>query len=751
MPFQRMRRTGVVVAGGLLASVYLCPWPASAQSSSKPANPPPWEERVTDWLRRDPFTIRSWPIWKERLKLDLNESNLTGSPGFDAARKFVRSQTDARGNLGRGLDRDGLAWFLLGHSYWLNATNAAGRRTSLEEAEKALRRNRDLEPKFGPAHYYLARTIWRREELDSQTGDNPRRQIERLKEARKELDKTRELDSAWPTLSPIDKAHLALQAQDYADAEKLFVKALKENPETSSLAQQAARAVILNKQRKASRSPAIRPLVEQFPENGVLASWHGYALALDGDFKGAAKELQRARSLGTDPTDIMPATDVRQIENAARTKPRELFLWIMGCFLGFYAVVMAIMAGAGLLLARRTQRPLALDLLGRPPDQLVNQGQVVRTPQERGLTKLYSVALVLSLVLFYASIPFVIGGLVGITGMLFMLSLMIQRNRWNDLAGDILRAGGGGAWAVFKSLFVGFGKGSFGIAKTPKECPRLYEVLTQVAQRVDTEPVDEIYLAPGSSIGVYQEGSGPFGMFGVKRRVLTLGLSTMPFLTISELKSILAHEYAHFSHRDTFFHRFIYQVTLSMQKAMQGMAQAGGWITYVNPFYWFLFLYHKAYILLSAGFSRSREFLADRMACSVYGANVFSSALAKVCTDGTLFEMTIYDNLKKRLEDNKSFVNVYEAFRKFRNDQISAKEREKLYKKLLEEKGSVFATHPTFGERVAAMASLPTAHKSDTTPALQLFEKPEEVEKELTDFLTGHRAQWNRVRIWYDE
>jgi hypothetical protein len=33
---------------------------------------------------------------------------------------------------------------------------------------------------------------------------------------------------------------------------------------------------------------------------------------------------------------------------------------------------------------------------------------------------------------------------------------------------------------------------------------------------------------------------------------------------------------------------------------------------------------------------------------------------------------------------------------------------------------------------------LPRADKQDATPALGLFESPEEVEKELTEFLTGY-------------
>ena len=50
------------------------------------------------------------------------------------------------------------------------------------------------------------------------------------------------------------------------------------------------------------------------------------------------------------------------------------------------------------------------------------------------------------------------------------------------------------------------------------------------------------------------------------------------------------------------------------------------------------------------------------MACSLYGANVFGSALTKVCTEGPLFEMTMYSSVSNLLSEQKAFINMYEAF-----------------------------------------------------------------------------------------
>jgi hypothetical protein len=83
--------------------------------------------------------------------------------------------------------------------------------------------------------------------------------------------------------------------------------------------------------------------------------------------------------------------------------------------------------------------------------------------------------------------------------------------------------------------------------------------------------------------------------------------------------------------------------------------------------------------MLAAGFSRSREFLADRVAVSLYGKGAFLSGLTKVATDGTLFEGSVYGNVAALLDQGKGFVNVYETFRSYRDEGIPAEEREALY------------------------------------------------------------------------
>jgi Zn-dependent protease with chaperone function len=696
----------------------------------------PSAEAVADLLRKEPMTLQSWPAWRARLMDWFNDRGDGTKPAFETARDFIKAQANQQGELPASLAKDPLAWYLLGTAYEREgASHEDGRR--LVQAEKALRRSLQVDPQFARAHARLANILTRQVASAEDTEKGRFEQKSKWDEAARELADARRLEPSLPLLDPVE-GQLALHQQRFADARTSFQKALRNYPMRPELALELGWAITFDKNYPGKRAPEFKDLVERFPDSGPLACLHAVALAEDESLTAAGRELRRARRLGTDPEQVLPGNLAATIESeAAPWLLLETFGWTMLAFAATYAVIMALMAAAGALLARRTRGDQALHLLGASPDELITEGQVVRTSHESGLARLYALALVAGLILFYVAIPFLVAGLLASVGLMLYGIFLLPRIPVK-LVILVVVIGLGMAWAVLKSLFSRPASGSFGLAKTAADCPRLHQAVAEVAQRIDTQPVDDLYLAPGSSISVHQEGRGPFGIFGVKRRVLTLGMSTMHFLTVSELQAILAHEYAHFSHRDTLYSRFIYQVTLSLTQAIQGMGRSGGNINYVNPFYWFLYLYYQCYTLLSAGFSRSREFLADRMAASLYGSEVFASALTKVCTDGALFEMTIYNNIAQLLDQNKAFVNMYAAFRSYRDEQMSAQEREELQQKLLVEEESMFASHPTYRERIAAVAPLPRAHGNDAVSALQLFDNPDAVEQELTDYLTAY-------------
>ncbi len=409
-------------------------------------------------------------------------------------------------------------------------------------------------------------------------------------------------------------------------------------------------------------------------------------------------------------------------------------LWTLGSAAAFYACVILVMSLVGVAVAFRTRGQRALLFLGEDAIELTSGGQVVRLRPEAGFTKVYAGALVLGLVLFYISIPFVLIALLGVASLLVYFLLKGKKFTGKGIVFVVCGAGAM-AWAIIRSLLPrGLGERGEppGIAQTPADAPRLHEILRELAYRMDTEPVQEVCVTAGALVTVQQEGRGLFGLFGTSKRTLQLGYSSLPWITVGELKALLAHEHAHFSHRDTFFSRLIYRVTDSIESALRGMRQAGGKLNYVNPFYWFLFLYYKAYLLLAVGFTRSREYLADRMASTLYGANLLASGLTKVETDGAVWHKAIEKAAKRGIASG----NVYAEVRQSRAAGRWEDESDRAFIRLLKRRASFFASQPGYRERIEALAGLPRSHDADPTPACRLLGNHPDIETALTDMMT---------------
>ncbi len=387
-----------------------------------------------------------------------------------------------------------------------------------------------------------------------------------------------------------------------------------------------------------------------------------------------------------------------------------------------FATWLAIMFLLGVLLAVSTSRVPVY----HEHHQTVGSGEIWRE-------RFYLIVLSLSVLIFYVSVPFVALGLLAITLVLFGILLALR-----VIHLGILSRGFFATWGVIRSAFVGSSEEVLGIIATQRQHPQLFAALQEVADRLATSPVDTVYLTPSSLTGVREEGKGPFGVFR-RRRVMELGVSTMSVLTTSEFKSILAHEYAHFTNRDSVYIRFISQATASLGNSLAVMNAAGGFINYVNPFFWAYWLYLRAYILLAAGFSRSREFLADRRAVLEYGTEPFASALTRTAVDGTLFEWSAVPNVMNELNAGRAFVNVFDTFRQFREQAEHAGAQGKVLDDIRAAKSNWCDSHPTLSERLAALPRVAESNESlDSIPATSLISEITSIEEQLTKLLTDH-------------
>uniref|UniRef100_UPI0037C73143 M48 family metalloprotease n=1 Tax=Schlesneria sphaerica TaxID=3373610 RepID=UPI0037C73143 len=543
---------------------------------------------------------------------------------------------------------------------------------------------------------------------------------------------------AKPQPIELEEAVQAFLNKDYELATIKFRQAWSKDPDNLEIAQGLMYSQLRSIRPRPSESTS-KPLVaefatilKRFPDDPDLNVGYGMALAYAGDPVGAQQAFHRAKTFGADLERAVGRSQLDRISRLAKEKQEQQAVdenfrlgTILGAvLLGGLVLWIVVMFGTGWLLAISIPRtPETADAFA-----------TLRSSRETWIERFYLFMLSVSLIIFYLSVPFVIAGIIAVSLLLFAILLMLR-----VLHIGVLYRGCWAVWHMIRLVFFGSGGERDGIEITAEQQPKLFGELHSVARQLDTEVVDRVYLVPGPQVSVSQNGAGPFGLFGRRDRVLHLGISVLPWLTVNEFRSILAHEYAHFSHRDTFYARFIFQVTASLANSLAVMQAAAGILNYINPFYGLYWLYLRGYALLSSGYSRSREFLADRRAVVAYGRQPFVAGLTKIYQESPLFELFAVRKTQQLLSRDNAFLNVFDSYRDYRSQPGAVELRSKLLDEERHRKPSWFDSHPTYEERLAAVASFPLAQDpAHSVSALDLIHNFKELEESLTRMLTDH-------------
>jgi Zn-dependent protease with chaperone function len=207
-------------------------------------------------------------------------------------------------------------------------------------------------------------------------------------------------------------------------------------------------------------------------------------------------------------------------------------------------------------------------------------------------------------------------------------------------------------------------------------------------------------------------------------------MGVLPGLTQGQLAAILAHEYGHFSNRDTAGGNLAYQVYESLTQIAEGLIRSGAALVY-NPVWWFVISYQRIFLRVTLGASRLQEVLADRYAAIAYGSQNFIDGLQSVIQQSISFPLRADAEIRKSLEVNQSINNLYDL-------PMEANLQGELQKQLdeaMNRQTSQYDSHPAPRERIAWIERMhiPLSPILDNRqPALNLFPNPEELQRDMT-------------------
>ncbi len=525
------------------------------------------------------------------------------------------------------------------------------------------------------------------------------------------------------------------QAPTYEEAQEALVHArvLLEDPESEEYGvMNACFAFAVNEMTDLLRECSAR--LDRVSENRELRHYVAWmADMLAGDYDAAEMRLHRALADGMSPdvySDLLDTTrDARPVmPRLARTAGLVGGVWLAG---------LALLLTAGAVLSRLTIRSVR-----RLPT--VPSGESVGL--DAALRKIYRAVLWLCCAYYYVSLPIVLLVVVG-AGAAVLYAFLAAGRIPIRLVIIIVALVLVTLWAVLKSILVRSRGEEPGELLHTSDHPKLRNVLDEVAGEIGTRPVDNVYLTPGTDLAVTERGGMLRQLRGSPERCLILGLGVLEGMKLGPFKAVLAHEYGHFSNRDTAGGGFALAVRRSLLTMARALAE-GGAATWYSPAWLFLNSFYRVFLRISQGASRLQEVLADRWAAFAFGAKQFGIGLLHVIERSVRFDAHAQLTLNEVIDKKHALVNLYSY-------QPLGMPEEQEFRKAVESainaEPSPYDSHPSPRDRIGWVNQLdaaPTGDLSDSEEdAWDLFSNRGELELWMTDVVRNNVAASHGITI----
>lgn len=462
---------------------------------------------------------------------------------------------------------------------------------------------------------------------------------------------------------------------------------------------------------------ATKVLVRKYPNVMATHYFNAIRAALDEDWITAEKEIKKAGSMGL-PAEVVNKFLESGIHSRAtvwRYVYYSLYLvaaWIAGLILLFLL---------GKLLSNITLHSIATD----DPNASASARQI-------SLRRYYKTLINFAGFYYYISQPVVIGLVIAVAASIiyaiFMLGYIPYKLVLLIAIGALVTV-----YQMVRSVLTRHKQEDPGRSLRPDEAPGLSTLAREVAQAVNTRPIDEIRVLPGTDLAVYERGSFMERRQDRAHRILILGIGALNGFRQNAFRAVLAHEYGHFTHRDTAGGDVAIRVNADMMRfaaAMYASGQAVHW----NIAFQFLRVYHLIFRRLSHGATRLQEVLADRVAVRNYGAKAFEDGLRHVIRRKVEFDYLASQEIQEATNARRALQNLYELV------PTQATEDEKKIEdeidKEIHRPSSEDDTHPGPAERFALASRIASASQLPPDGMVwELFTDKEHLTSEMNSLI----------------
>ncbi len=463
-------------------------------------------------------------------------------------------------------------------------------------------------------------------------------------------------------------------------------------------------------QKEAEFREATSTLVKNYPELMATHYYNAVLLAMDGSWIRAENEIRKAEQMGLPPLAVKEFLD-----SGVHTR-------VVAWRWAYYSLYVVAAWACGLLLLFLTGK-LFSRLMLRFIEKSDPNLQASRAETE--LRRSYRGLIAIAGSFYYISIPIVIFLVITVTGSILYGFLLLGRFPIKLtiilVVGAIVTI-----FMMVQSLFVKVQSEDPGRSLALEEAPGLWQLMADVAQDMETRPVNDIRVVPGTELYVYERGSRRERGKDMAKRILVVGIGLLPGFGQNAFRAVLAHEFGHFSHRDTAGGDIALRVNQDMMKFAVAMVYAGQAVWW-NIAFQFLRLYDFLFRRVSYGATRLQEVLADRAAARLYGPGPFEEGLRHVIRRNIEFNRFAETEIKDALQSGRALQNIYAL------EPRQEKAIDQEIESVLNRETSEDDTHPSPFERFRLVKRVDSSKQSARSGSVwELFSDRDTITQEMS-------------------
>lgn len=454
-------------------------------------------------------------------------------------------------------------------------------------------------------------------------------------------------------------------------------------------------------------------LVANHPELMATHFFNAILAANDEKWITAEQEIKVAQSLG-----LAPEIAQQFLDSGVKTRATVWHYLIYSLYLtGAWVIGLIGLFLIGKLMSRKTLTSLEAANPNSPT-----------SASELTLRKFYRRLINVAGFYYYISLPVVIFLVIIVAASITYAFVMLGRIPIKLIAILVI----GGLITIFtliRSLFIKVESVDPGRSLKYDEAPGLWDLTRTVAATVNTRPVDEIRITPGTELAVYEKGTWRERSQDKAQRILILGIGVLNDFKQNGFRAVLAHEYGHFTHRDTAGGDIAIRVNNDMMKFAHAMI-IHGQATWWNVAFQFLRIYHFIFRRISHGATRLQEVLADRVAALQYGPLAFEEGLTHVIGKSVEFHHLATKEIEDSVAVRRALQNLYEL-RVDQNSNLQQQIEESLNRETSEDD-----THPCPNDRFRLTRKITGANESPATGMVwDWFKNREALTNEMTSLI----------------